>query len=267
MVMPPDQAGAYLIHFTGSKEHNVRLRGRARDRGWSLSEYGFVRMGADGEPLPLTDPGADQRTFATEAEAYAFLDLPFVEPETARGSRRVRGGSRCGRGWAAAADADHSRRSPGRSATPIRSGRTASTRSRRWPNPAGAAATSTRSSPTTRSRSRSRTASRRRRSRSSARSSPGSTSGSRREEAARASARGCLAARLPPSARLRARDPGRRPARLRGRAPRALRRCRRVAPCRPTAAARAADGARPDGDPLAARRHHRPPLGPDDPDP
>ena len=79
MVMPPGEAGTYLIHFTGSKEHNVRLRATARDRGWSLSEKGFVRIGEDGEPLP--GPAADLRTFATEAEAYAFLDLPYIEPE------------------------------------------------------------------------------------------------------------------------------------------------------------------------------------------
>ncbi len=35
MVMPPGEAGTYLVHFTGSKEHNVRLRALARDRGWS----------------------------------------------------------------------------------------------------------------------------------------------------------------------------------------------------------------------------------------
>ena len=40
MVMPPGSAGTYRIHFTGSKEHNVRLRERARDQGWSLSEKG-----------------------------------------------------------------------------------------------------------------------------------------------------------------------------------------------------------------------------------
>ncbi|HLO36408.1 MAG TPA: PHP domain-containing protein, partial [Candidatus Deferrimicrobium sp.] len=79
MVMPPGAAGAYRLHFTGSKEHNVRLRARARDRGWSLSEYGFQRIGEDGEPL--TGPEAEVRTFATEPEAYAFLDLPFIEPE------------------------------------------------------------------------------------------------------------------------------------------------------------------------------------------
>ena len=79
MVMPPGEAGTYRIHFTGSKEHNVRLRAMARDRGWSLSEKGFLRIGEDGEPL--TGDAAELRTFATEAEAYAFLDLPFIEPE------------------------------------------------------------------------------------------------------------------------------------------------------------------------------------------
>jgi DNA polymerase (family 10) len=79
MVMPPGEAGTYRIHFTGSKEHNVRLRAIARDRGWSLSEKGFLRIGEDGEPL--TGAAAELRTFATEAEAYAFLDLPYIEPE------------------------------------------------------------------------------------------------------------------------------------------------------------------------------------------
>jgi len=79
MVMPPGEAGTYRIHFTGSKEHNVRLRAMARDRGWSLSEKGYLRIGEDGEPL--TGDVAELRTFATEAEAYAFLDLPYIEPE------------------------------------------------------------------------------------------------------------------------------------------------------------------------------------------
>jgi DNA polymerase (family X) len=79
MVMPPGAAGTYRIHFTGSKEHNVRLRERARDMGWSLSEKGFLRIGEDGEPL--TGGDAELRTFATEDDAYAFLGLPFIEPE------------------------------------------------------------------------------------------------------------------------------------------------------------------------------------------
>ena len=79
MVMPPGAAGTYRIHFTGSKEHNVRLRERARDMGWSLSEKGFVRISEDGEPL--TGEDAELRTFPTEEAAYAFLGLPYIEPE------------------------------------------------------------------------------------------------------------------------------------------------------------------------------------------
>jgi DNA polymerase (family 10) len=80
MVMPPDEAGTYLIHFTGSKEHNVKLRARARDRGWSLSEKGFLRIDLEtGEPL--TGDAAELRTFPTEEAAYAFLELPYVPPE------------------------------------------------------------------------------------------------------------------------------------------------------------------------------------------
>ncbi len=79
MVMPPGEAGTYLIHFTGSADHNIRLRGIARDRGWSLSEKGFLRI--DDEGRPRTGDAAELRTFATEAEAYAFLGLPFIEPE------------------------------------------------------------------------------------------------------------------------------------------------------------------------------------------
>ncbi len=79
MVMPPGACGTYLVHFTGSKEHNVRLRGIARDRGWSLSEKGFARLSEDGEIA--TGPDAELRTFATEAEVYAFLGLAEVPPE------------------------------------------------------------------------------------------------------------------------------------------------------------------------------------------
>jgi DNA polymerase IV (family X) len=82
MIMPPGEAGTYLIHFTGSKEHNVRLRGMARDRGWSLSEKGYLRLADDGEPaVGESGEPAELRAFPTEAEAYGFLGLPFIEPE------------------------------------------------------------------------------------------------------------------------------------------------------------------------------------------
>ena len=79
MVMPPGEAGTYLVHFTGSAAHNVRLRGIARERGWSLSEKGYLRLDADGEPA--TGAAAELRTFPDEAGAYGFLGLPLIEPE------------------------------------------------------------------------------------------------------------------------------------------------------------------------------------------
>jgi DNA polymerase (family 10) len=87
MIMPPGEAGTYLVHFTGSADHNIRLRGIARDRGWILSEKGFVRLDEDGPPLtgakaePESRAEAELRTFETEAGAYDFLGLPFIEPE------------------------------------------------------------------------------------------------------------------------------------------------------------------------------------------
>ena len=71
MTMPVGSAGTYLVHFTGSAEHNVRLRALARDHGWSLSEHGFTSL----------DDESVRMTFATEAEVYEFLGLPFIEPE------------------------------------------------------------------------------------------------------------------------------------------------------------------------------------------
>jgi DNA polymerase (family 10) len=92
MLMRPGEVGTYLIHFTGSKEHNVRLRAMARDKGWSLSEYGFARLGEDGEII--TDPanGGELKTFATEEDAYAFLGLPFIEPELREDTGEIEAG-------------------------------------------------------------------------------------------------------------------------------------------------------------------------------
>ena len=54
MVCPPAAWGTHLVHFTGSKEHNVALRGMALDRGLSLSEKGFkvVQSGECAAPTP-----------------------------------------------------------------------------------------------------------------------------------------------------------------------------------------------------------------------
>lgn len=60
--------GAALLYFTGSKEHNVKLRERAISMGLRLNEYGLFR-------------GEENIACATEEEIYAALDLPFIPPE------------------------------------------------------------------------------------------------------------------------------------------------------------------------------------------
>ena len=80
MAMPIGQSGSYLVHFTGSAEHNVALRHRARERGWSLSERGL---------LPLDDDTAELLTFASEADLYRFLDLAPIPPELREGRGEI----------------------------------------------------------------------------------------------------------------------------------------------------------------------------------
>lgn len=78
MVCPPSAWGSHLLHFTGSKEHNVALRGMALERGLSLSEKGF-KVVESGELQPV----------ATEDEVYERLDLPWIPPEMREDSGEI----------------------------------------------------------------------------------------------------------------------------------------------------------------------------------
>ena len=69
-VQPPERFGTVLQFATGSKDHNVRLRTLAQTLGYSLSEQTLVRQ-SDGMEL----------FFASEAEVYAALGLPYIPPE------------------------------------------------------------------------------------------------------------------------------------------------------------------------------------------
>src|SRR5207244_8908572 len=46
-VVPAESFGAALQYFTGSKAHNVVVRGMARERGLKINEYGVYRVDAD----------------------------------------------------------------------------------------------------------------------------------------------------------------------------------------------------------------------------
>jgi DNA polymerase (family X) len=69
-VVPPAQFASLLHHMTGSKEHNVRLRGLARDLGFTLSEWGLERLDGTGA-VPVR----------SEDDVYRALGLEPVPPE------------------------------------------------------------------------------------------------------------------------------------------------------------------------------------------
>lgn len=69
-VVPTESFGAALQYFTGSKEHNVAVRGRAKQMGLKVNEYGVYKTDTD-----------ERVAGATEEEVYAALELPCFPPE------------------------------------------------------------------------------------------------------------------------------------------------------------------------------------------
>ncbi|AMV33906.1 DNA polymerase/3'-5' exonuclease PolX [Pirellula sp. SH-Sr6A] len=63
--------GAALQYFTGSKEHNVRIRSMAKAKRYKINEYGVF----------TTADGAHRVAGANEEEIYRLLDLPWIPPE------------------------------------------------------------------------------------------------------------------------------------------------------------------------------------------
>ncbi|MBC7772307.1 MAG: DNA polymerase/3'-5' exonuclease PolX, partial [Pyrinomonadaceae bacterium] len=78
-VVPAESWGAALMYFTGSKEHNVRLRERALKMGMTLNEYGLFPE--DDNKEPPQKRGVKPVASATEEEVYARLGLRWVPPE------------------------------------------------------------------------------------------------------------------------------------------------------------------------------------------
>lgn len=78
-VVPAESWGAAIMYFTGSKEHNVRLRERALKMGMTLNEYGLFPE--DGEKEPPHKRGIKAFASKTEEEVYAKLGLAWVPPE------------------------------------------------------------------------------------------------------------------------------------------------------------------------------------------
>ena len=69
-ILEKESFGAALIYFTGSKEHNVTLRGRANKMGYTLNEYALATLKGE-RPVAR----------ATEEEIYGKLGLDYIPPE------------------------------------------------------------------------------------------------------------------------------------------------------------------------------------------
>ncbi|NPV47920.1 MAG: DNA polymerase/3'-5' exonuclease PolX [Armatimonadetes bacterium] len=72
-VVKPESFGALVNYFTGSKEHNIRLRERAQRMELTLNEYGLYRG--------IAEDKGDQVAGENEEGIYAALGLPLIPPE------------------------------------------------------------------------------------------------------------------------------------------------------------------------------------------
>jgi DNA polymerase (family 10) len=75
-VVPADCYGAALVYFTGSKEHNVKLRRRAVEKGLRISEYGVFRVHEENSQTE-----GDRIAGSEEADVYATVGLAWIPPE------------------------------------------------------------------------------------------------------------------------------------------------------------------------------------------
>ena len=77
-VVEPETFGAALVYFTGSKQHNIRIREMAVRKGLKISEYGVFR-----------ERGGRRLAGATEEEVYAAVGLPWIPPELREDSGEI----------------------------------------------------------------------------------------------------------------------------------------------------------------------------------
>ena len=84
--------GSALNYFTGSKEHNIRLREIAIKKGLKLNEYGvFKKPGAKRDKRKAGTAAREEIRIAgkTEKEVYRALGLPFIPPEIREDSGEI----------------------------------------------------------------------------------------------------------------------------------------------------------------------------------
>lgn len=77
-LVKPEEFITTLHHFTGSKDHNVRMRQIAKDKGEKISEYGVENLET-----------GEVKTFETEEAFFAHFGLPFIPPEVREDGKEI----------------------------------------------------------------------------------------------------------------------------------------------------------------------------------
>lgn len=78
-ILPESSWGSALMYFTGSKEHNVRLRERAIKMGFTLNEWGLFPL--DDNPEPPQKRHVQPVASVTEEDVFRALKLSYIPPE------------------------------------------------------------------------------------------------------------------------------------------------------------------------------------------
>lgn len=79
-IVAPETFPFTLAYFTGSKEHNIRLRQLAIDKGLRLNEFGLFSEEAAGEAIGM-EAAKHTLPCTDEAAIYRHLGLEWVTPE------------------------------------------------------------------------------------------------------------------------------------------------------------------------------------------
>lgn len=84
-VLPKREWGTGLNYFTGSQQHNIRMRELALERGYSLNEHAFSPVDADKNIIE----DAPKVYCETEEQVYAFVGLTWIPPELREDSGEI----------------------------------------------------------------------------------------------------------------------------------------------------------------------------------
>lgn len=71
LITIPEEFPYAELYFTGTKEHNIKIRNKARELGYTLNEHRLEKIKTDVKDIPL---------MKTEKDIFTFLNMEYLEP-------------------------------------------------------------------------------------------------------------------------------------------------------------------------------------------